>query len=195
MAKKSFEKVVQEGIRFIAQFFPQSRYLYFPLLSAALVWSIERSKEWKKKIFSWEVWLDPSSMKVKSDEFVLNFFSDHPDLCQAYAEEIQAGDVMTLRKHFDSLYPIVGLEDPFLSGLFHQELESKEYREIVRQYEKRVARAIADIQAVEDKGRFLKGLGIIAKELADFGAEMITQTAVQRAIAEIAKKETSKNMD
>jgi hypothetical protein len=195
MAKKTFEKIVKEGIRFIAQFFPQSRYLYFPLLSAALVWAIESSAEWKEKIFSWEVWLDPSFLKVKSDEFILDFFSDQPDLSQAFAEEIKNRDILTLRKQFYSLYPIVGLEDPFLSGLFRQELESKDYREIVQQYEKRVAQAIVDIEAVDDKGKFLEGLEAIARELASLSVEMITQTSVQRALAEIIKKETSKDID
>jgi hypothetical protein len=195
MAKKTFEKIVKEGIRFIAQFFPQSRYLYFPLLSAALVWAVESSAEWKEKIFSWEVWLDPSFLKVKSDEFILDFFSDQPDLSQAFAEEIKNRDILTLRKQFYSLYPIVGLEDPFLSGLFRQELESKDYREIVQQYEKRVAQAIVDIEAVDDKGKFLEGLEAIARELASLSVEMITQTSVQRALAEIIKKETSKDID
>jgi len=195
MTKKSFEKIVQEGIRFISQFFPQSRYLYFPLLSAALVWAIERSAEWKTKILSWEVWLDPAFVKVKSDEFILSFFVNHPDLSQTFAEEIRNRDMPALRKLFYSLYPIVGLEDPFLSGLFHQELASKNYMGIVRQYKKRVAQAISDIESVDERGRFLEGLKVIAREMASFSADMITQTSVQRALAEIIKKELSKNID
>ncbi|MEE8604140.1 MAG: hypothetical protein V3S65_02095, partial [Candidatus Aminicenantaceae bacterium] len=189
MTKKSFEKVVQEGIRFIARFFPQSRYLYFPLLSAALVWAIESSREWREKIFSWEVWLDPSFVKVKSDDFILSFFSNHSDLARAFAEEIQARDIPALRKFFYSLYPIIGLEDPFLSGLFHQELASQNYRGIAEQYDIKIAQAIVDIEAVEEKGRFLEGLEAIAREMASFCADLITQTSVQRALAEIIKKE------
>jgi hypothetical protein len=195
MTKKSFEKVVQEGIRFVARFFPQSRYLYFPLLSAALVWAIESSREWREKIFSWEVWLDPSFVKVKSDDFILSFFSNHSDLARAFAEEIQARDMPALRKFFYSLYPIIGLEDPFLSGLFHQELASQNYRGITEQYDIKIAQAIVDIEAVEEKGRFLEGLEAIAREMASFCADLITQTSVQRALAEIIKKEISKNMD
>ncbi len=195
MTKKSFEKVVQEGIRFVARFFPQSRYLYFPLLSAALVWAIESSREWREKIFSWEVWLDPSFVKVKSDDFILSFFSNHSDLARAFAEEIQARDMPALRKFFYSLYPIIGLEDPFLSGLFHQELASQNYRGIAEQYDIKIAQAIVDIEAVEEKGRFLEGLEAIAREMASFCADLITQTSVQRALAEIIKKEISKNMD
>ncbi len=195
MTKKTFEKIVQEGIRFVARFFPQSRYLYFPLLSAALVWAIKSSREWREKIFSWEVWLDPSFVKVKSDDFILSFFSNHSDLARAFAEEIQTRDMPALRKLFYSLYPIIGLEDPFLSGLFHQELASKNYRGIAEQYDIKVAQAIVDIEAVEEKGRFLEGLEAIAREMASFCADLITQTSVQRALAEIIKNELSNERD
>jgi len=195
MEKKSFEKIVQEGIRFVSRFFPQSQYLYFPLLSAALVWAIESTMEWQKKIFSWEVWLDPSFVKVKSDEFILSFFAHHPDLSQTFAEEIHNRDVPALRNLFYCLYPIIGLEDPFLSGLFHQELTSKDYKGIVSMYEERVAQAVADIDTVGERGRFLEGLEAIAREMASFSADMITQTSVQRALAEIIKKEIGKDTD
>jgi hypothetical protein len=189
MTNKSLEKIVQEGIRFIARFFPQSQYLYFPLLSAALVWAIKSSQDWRENIFSWEVWLDPSFVKVKSDEFILRFFSDHSGLSHVFAEEIETDDMPALRKIFFSLYPILGLEDPFLSGLFHQELESQEYRKIVEEYDTKIAQAIVDIEAVEEKGRFLEGLESIAREMASFSADMITQTSVQRAIEDIIKNE------
>ena len=191
MAKKSFEKVVQGGIRFISLFFPQARYLYFPLLSAALVWAVESSREWKAKIFSWEVWLDPHFVKVKPDEFILSFFRDHPGLSQTFAEEIRNSDLSALRKLFYSLYPVIGLQDPFLSSLFHQEMGSEDYRAIVREYDKRVAQAVVDIESLDDSGKFLDGLESIAREMASFGADMITQTSVQSALAAIIKKETS----
>jgi hypothetical protein len=195
MTKKSFEKLVQEGIRFIARFFPKTSYLYFPLLSAALVWAVKSSMDWRDKIFSWEVWLDPSFVKVKSDDFVLGFFTHHPGLSVAFAEEIQKSDMPALRKLFYSLYPILGLEDPFLSGLFHQELVSQDYRQIARQYDEKVAQAIVDIEAVEEKERFLEGLEAIAREMASFSTEMLTQTSVQESLAEIINKELNKYKD
>ena len=195
MTKKSFEKVAQEGIRFLARFFPQTQYIYFPLLSAALVWAMKSSQEWQEKIFSWEVWLDPSFVKVKSDDFIQDFFSHHAGLSQAFGQEIQNRDIPALRKFFYSLYPIIGLEDPFLSGLFHQELASQNYRQIALHYDERVAQAIVDIEAVEEKGKFLEGLEAIARELAAFTTEMITQTSVQEALVEIINKELYKDKD
>jgi hypothetical protein len=195
MAKKSFEKIVQEGIRFIARFFPHSQYLYFPLLSAALVWAIKSSQEWREKIFSWEVWLDPSFVKMKPDEFIFDFFVDHPGLSSVFTQEIAARDLPALREIFSSLYPIVGLEDPFLSGLFHQELSARDYRSIVQQYDIKVAQAIVDIEAVEDREKLLDGLETIAREMASFSSEMITQSSVQRALAEIIIKELGKRED
>jgi hypothetical protein len=169
--------------------------MYFPLLSAALVWAVKSSQEWQEKIFSWEVWLDPSFVTVKSDDFVLDFFARHASLSQAFAPEIQNKDIPALRKFFYSLYPIIGLEDPFLSGLFYQELASQDYRQIVQHYDERVAQAIVDTEAVEEKGEFVEGLELIAKELAAFGTDMITQTSVQKALVEIINKQLNKNED
>ncbi len=187
--EKKFEEAVQEGIRFVAQFFPESSYLVFPLLSAAFVWAIKSRKEWEEKIFSWRIWLDPHSMKVKPDEFIFKFFTHHADLSQVFAAEIEEKNTMSLRKAFQSLYPILGLEDPFLTGLFHQELESKEYKEIVFQFEKRVAQAIAEIESVEGKAKFMEGFKAVALEMASLGSAMFSDKSVQKALADIIKKE------
>ena len=112
-----------------------------------------------------------------------------------FAEEIDARNMPALRKFFYSLYPIIGLEDPFLSGLFHQELSSQNYRGIAQEYDVKVAQAIDDIEAVEEKGRFMEGLEAIAREMASFCTDMITQTSVQSALAEIINRELNKDED
>lgn len=189
MKHKSFEEAVQEGIRFVAQFFPESVYLVFPLLSAALVWAIKSSREWEERIFSWRIWLDPGWVKEKPDEFILRFFSLHPDLSRVYAEEIENKDMKSLREAFRSLYPILGLEDPFLLGLFHHELESGDYRKIVIGFETRVARAVSEIESIEKKAQFMEGFKAIALEMASLGSAVLTEKSVRKALSEIMKKE------
>lgn len=189
MKEKSFEEVVQEGIGFVAQFFPQSVYLVFPLLSAALVWALKSSEAWEEKIFSWRIWLDPHAVKVKPDEFILQFFSRHSALSQVFAEEIKEKNMASLREAFQSLYPILGLEDPFLTGLFQHELESKDYKGIVFQFEKRVAQAVSEIESIDEKAKFMEGLKAIALEMASLGSALFTDKSVQKALAKIIKKE------
>jgi hypothetical protein len=189
MKEKSFEEALQEGIRFVSQFVPQSVYLVFPLLSAALVWAMRSSKAWKEKIFSWKVWLDPQWVKVKPDEFILEFFSNHRELSRVFAAEIREKDRGSLRKAFQSLYPILGLDDPFLAGLFHEELESKDYKKIVRQFASRLARAVEEIEPAEAKAEFVEGLEAIARELASLGSGLFTDRSVQKVLADIIKKE------
>jgi hypothetical protein len=189
MKEKSFEEALQEGIRFVSQFVPQSVYLVFPLLSAALVWAMRSSKAWKEKIFSWKVWLDPQWVKVKPDEFILEFFSNHRELSRVFAAEIREKDRGSLRKAFQSLYPILGLDDPFLAGLFHEELESKDYKKIVRQFASRLARAVEEIEPAEAKAEFVEGLEAIARELASLGSGLFTDRSVQKVLADIIKIE------
>ena len=189
MKEKSFEEALQDGIRFVAQFFPQSVYLVFPLLSAALVWAMKSSKAWEEKIFSWKIWLDPHWVKVKPDEFILRFFSHNPDLSLVYKEEIRERNMESLREAFQSLYPILGLEDPFLAGLFHEELEAQDYKKIVCQFEKRVDQALREIESIKGRAKFVEGLEAIAREMASLSSGLFTDRSVQKVLADKIKKE------
>jgi hypothetical protein len=193
--KKSFEDAVREGIKFVGQFLPGSGYLIFPLLSAALAWAVKSSEEWDEKIFSWRIWLDPHSVKVKPDEFILDFFSHHPDLCRFFAGDIKKKDMVSLRGAFKSLYPILGLEDPFLTGLFRRELESKDYRKIVAQFKRRTAQAVSEIESIDSKARFMEGLEAVAREMVSLGSALFTDKSAQKALAEIIKKEIEEKND
>jgi hypothetical protein len=190
--KKEVEDIVQDGIQFIAQFLPKATYLYFPLLSAAAVWAIKRSKAWKEKILSWNVWADPSAVHVKSDQYILDFFKKNPALRTAFREEIKTNNLASLRRSFVSLYPIVGLEDPFLSALFYQEMEERNYPKIVAEFKERISKAVQDIEALDEKPKFLEGLESIAKELASLSSDMVTQKSIQKVLAEIIKQEMAK---
>ena len=185
MEKKSFEKTIKDGVRLLEKYLPQKTYLYFPLLSAAIIWALRRSNEWKKKIFAWEVWIDPEPVKEKPDRFVINFFENHPSLSKVYADELEKDDMRSLRKAFDCLYPVVGLEDPFLSALFQKELRAKKYRRIVKDFGTKVKLAKEDIDSVKDKSKLLRSLRAFAEEMVSFGKDYIMETDVQKAIAEI----------
>jgi hypothetical protein len=193
--EKSFEEVVKDGIGFVSQFFPQSVYLVFPLLSAALVWAMKRQEAWEEKIFSWKIWLDPHAVRAKPDEFILEFFLRHSDLSQTFAAELKKRNMVSLREAFQSLYPILGLEDPFLNGLFHSELEAKDYRRIVDQFEGKVDRAVSEIDAVSEKGEFMEGLKAIALEMASMSGTVFMDKSVQKALAEIIKEEMNRKHD
>ena len=188
MKKTPLEKIVENGIRFLSKIFPLKTYLHFPLLNAALIWGIRRAKKWKEKILSWRVWLDPDLIEVKPDEYVLNFFKKNSNLNKIYEAEIEKKDLKTLREAFTRLYPILGLEDPFLSALFHKELESNDFKKIVKEFEEKVCRAEKDIEAFDDKSRLLEGLKTFADEMASLNIDLISQDKVQKVVADIIKK-------
>jgi hypothetical protein len=172
------EKIVEKGISFLSKIFPLKSYLHFPLLSAALIWGIRRATEWKKEILSWQVYLDPERIGVKPDEFVLSFFKNHSSLNKIYETEIMSNDMKALREAFNRLYPILGLEDPFLSALFYEELEEK------------VSRAGKDIEAFGGKSRLLEGLKTVAEEAASLSIDLMSEDKVQEAVANTIKKWT-----
>jgi hypothetical protein len=191
MKKTTLEKIVEKGISFLSKIFPLKSYLHFPLLSAAIFWGIRRATEWKEKILSWQVYLDPERIEVKPDEFVLSFFREHPVLNKIYEAEMrkkEKKDVENLREAFNRLYPILGLEDPFLSGLFYEELESSDFKKIVKEFEKKVSRAKDDIEAFDGKSRLFEGLENVAEEAASLSIELMSKDEVQEVVANTIKK-------
>ena len=188
MSESSLEKTVESGISFLSKIFPLQSYLYFPLLNASLFWAIKRTKEWKEKIFSWKVWLDPGRVQIKSDDFILRFFQDHPALMSCFDSEVRKKDMASLRESFARLYPLLGLEDPFLSALFHEEMESGDYRKIVKEFDQKVSQAERDISELKNQSRLIKGLKDFAGEMVSLNLELLSQKKVQKVIAEVIKK-------
>jgi hypothetical protein len=184
------EKIVEKGISFLSKIFPLKSYLHFPLLSAALIWGIRRATAWKKEIFSWKIYLDPERIEMKPDEYVLSFFKNDSSLNKIYETEIMSNDMKALREAFNRLYPILGLEDPFLSALFYEELGSKDFRKIVKEFEEKVSRAEKDIEAFEGKSRLLEGLKTVAEEAASLSVELMSEDKVQEVVANTIKKWT-----
>jgi len=188
MKKTPLEKIVENGIRFLSKIFPLKTYLYFPLLSAALIWGIRRAKEWKKEILSWQVYLDPDRIEVKSNEYILNFFRKHPALNRIYEAEIEKRQLKTLREAFNRIYPILGLEDPFLSALFYEELEENDFKKIVKEFKEKVSSAKKDIETFESKSRLLEGLKTFAHEVVSLNIYLMSEDKVQKAVADLIKK-------
>ncbi len=190
MEKTPLEIIVEKGISFLSKIFPLKSYLHFPLLSAALIWEIRRATAWKKKILSWEIYLNPERIGMKSDEYVLSFFKNHSSLNKIYETEIMSNDMKVLREAFNRLYPILGLEDPFLSALFYEELESRYFRKIVKEFKEKVSRAEKDIEVFEGKSRLLEGLKTVAEEAASLSIELMSEDKVQEVVANTIKKWT-----
>lgn len=186
---KPVEKAIKNAVKLLREIYPQSMYLYFPLLSTALVWAIRRPEEWEESIFSWQVWPDPDYIEVKPNDFVLDFFSSDPSLRDAYSQEIRKQDWKTLRAAFVRLYPIFGLEDPFLLALFREEIDAKNFAKIVHRFDKKVERAKRDIQSVKADRRLLTGLKAFGEELASLGKTMLVESEVQRSLQNILEEQ------
>jgi hypothetical protein len=195
MPKTEFEKHVESAIAVLSEFFPLKSYLYFPLLSTVLKWAVERTHEWRQKILSWEVFLDAGYVQTKSDAFVLEFFEGNPDLQKTYQQEIHKQDIQTLRKAFSRLYPVLGLEDPFLSALFFDQLEVKDFKKIEKEFDQRVLQAKQDIGSLRDKSRLMKGLETFKEEMESFSHYAGSQPDVLRMLREIIKKNVGKSDD
>jgi len=187
MSKKSVEAALVRGVEVLDEFLPLKTWLFFPILYSACVWAIRRVFDYRTRILSWQVWLDPEFVRIKPDEFVLHFFATHEALSREYADEIVRRDLRVLRAAFPALYPIFGLEDAFLKALFWAEAEAADYRAIVVEFASRTSRARDGIQPAASNPEFWKALELIGMEAASLGLHLLKDEDVQDMIIALVK--------
>jgi len=188
MAEPKIEKIVEGAVRLLEEILPENTALYFPLLSATFTWIVRREKEWKQKILNWQIWPDPEIVKTKSNDFILTFYLDHPELHDRYRSHLDNKDYIKLRKDFCSLYPLIGLEDPFLTALFSKELKSQNYEKIVNEFDTRVNSAKKEIREIKNTDHLLNALEGFVMGISSLGTEFITQSRSRKALENIIKK-------
>lgn len=195
MSKASLEKVVTNAVALLAEFLPQQTYLYAPLLSASLGWAFRRAEDWEKKILAWRIWPSPRYVAAKPDAFIFSFFNSRRSLREAYRSALARKDFETLRPAFFRLYPLLGLEDPFLMALFRDEIKAHNYKKIVVEFDKRLDRARKDIRSVRSMSRLLRGLKTFAQEMLGLGASLLSQAKVESIIAKAVREYLEEQAD
>jgi len=75
----------------------------------------------------------------------------------------------SLRPAFRALYPVVGLEEPFLQSLFSEELAREDFRLIADQFDWKLKQALEEIKAAEKKPELWKALKKIGESFMSLG--------------------------
>ena len=192
MKKIKIDELVENVIEILAEFVPAKTGLYFPLVSSALIWLINRHEDWKKSIYSWQVWPDPDFLKNKPDEFVLDFFIQKDALNDYFRTQIEARDMDFLRNAFGYLYPLFGLKDPFLSALFAEEIKSEDFKKIMIEFDERLGQAKQAITPLKGNKAFAQSMGVVIKEIGALSIGLLSQEEIQEIVAEIVKKKIKK---
>jgi hypothetical protein len=191
MSRKDVESALARGLEILNEFLPTQTPLYIPILYSACVWAVRRVFDYRDRILSWQVWLDPEAVLTKPDEFIVHFFSAHETLRRVYAPELAAGNVKALRAAFPALYPVCGLEDAFLKALFKKELDAGDYRTIAAEFAARAAKARDDIRPAAANVHFWTALENLGAELAALGIHLLTDEEVEKAVARAVKKKSA----
>ncbi len=188
MNREEIERALARGAEILSSFFPAKPYLLFPILYSACVWAVRRVFNYRDHLLTWQVWLDPETVRTKPDDFILYFFMNEKALSPVYEEEIRARDMGSLREAFAALYPVCGLEDAFLRALFRDELARGEYKKIAAEFTAVVSIAKEDIGAAKtnrDLWKFLENLGI---EVAALGIHLLKDESLQDLILEAVRE-------
>jgi len=163
----------------LKDFLPPGAAALAPLVYALSVWGLKKQASYRDKVDGLKVWLLPEILVNKPAEFVLNFFTAEEALKEAYKDEIARKDLIKLQQDFAVLYPLLGLQDPFLEALFWPEIEAGEFKKIVAEFKPRVEKALQEIKAAEDRTDFWPALGRIFSGLVELGWQALSESEVR----------------
>lgn len=131
--------VVQKGILLLSKYLPLPAPAIVAAVSAAAITKILDLREAKiTEILSIELNLSHISYVNPDNSELLAFYSRNPifpELASEFQKEIQSKDFRTLRRFYPLLYGALILKRQVPTLLFHQEIESKQYRNLAMKYE------------------------------------------------------------
>ena len=169
MEEKKLRAFLKQSAEILQDFFPADALALIPLLYSTLIWAVKRKGNLEAEVSGLRLWLEPEVVDNKPDEFILDFFEKQQALQEAFKAEIKSRDMKSLRPAFRALYPVVGLEEPFLQSLFSEELGREDFRLIADQFDWKLKQALEEIKAAEKKPELWKALKKIGESFMSLG--------------------------
>jgi len=167
--EKKLQDFLKQSAEILQDFFPTDTLALIPLLYSTLIWAVKRKGNLEAEVSGLRLWLEPEVVDNKPDEFILDFFEKQQALQEAFKAEIKSRDMKSLRPAFRALYPVVGLEEPFLQSLFSEELAREDFRLIADQFDWKLKQALEEIKAAEKKPELWKALKKIGESFMSLG--------------------------
>jgi len=167
--EKKLQDFLKQSAEILQDFFPADTLALIPLLYSTLIWAVKRKENLEEEVSGLRLWLEPEIVDNKPDEFILDFFEKQQALQEAFKAEIKSRDMKSLRPAFRALYPVVGLEEPFLQSLFSEELAREDFRLIADQFDWKLKQALEEIKAAEKKPELWKALKKIGESFMSLG--------------------------
>ncbi len=185
MEDKVLIDYLRQAKKILSDFFPAEATALLPVLFASFIWAVNGRAEVRRKILDLKVWLEPGMIENKPDDFILNFYKSRPELLVAYEEEVKRHDLKALRSAFKRLYPVIGLEDPFLQALFAAELENRDYRRLTAEFSSRLEKAISEIRSAGNQPGFWKELERLCGGFLELGWALLSEDEVRRKLKQL----------
>ncbi len=169
MAGKKLETFLEQAAAVVQDFFPAGSPVLIPILYSSIVWAVKRKGDLETEVSGLKLWLEPEIVNNKPDEFILDFFKGDQALAETFNLELKNGEIKSLRQAFRALYPVKGLEEPFLQSLFSEELTKGDYRQIAAQFDRRLRLALDEIKAAGDRPEWWPALKKIGENFLSLG--------------------------
>ncbi|MEW6363975.1 MAG: hypothetical protein AB1714_04985 [Acidobacteriota bacterium] len=176
MDSRKFQALVDEVLGVLGKIVNLKAFPFLPVIYSSIFYFVKRGEAYRNAVRAIPV--GPRSRIVinKSKRFVDDFLAQH-------APSVLAGsDARGRRRAFSSLYPVLGLRDPFLLALFRDEVDSGDLQIVVDSFDTRVHEALAEIPAPRSDPAFWRALDAFVRASAGLALNLAREREIQDLI-------------
>lgn len=142
----------------------------YHLLFAVARFLLSEPYRWQSLLTEWP---HPVHADQRSDDEVRQFFQQHKGLPASFRKELQNDDLAALHRAYAVLFPMLTLKDEFSSAIFREEVRSRRYKAICREYPLRSQRVARKLKHLTQNHDFRRQMESFTKDLHGFSLTLI----------------------
>lgn len=133
-----------------------------------------------------EKWFQAPEVEKPGKDELLDFFKKRKGMPLSFRKELLAGDLDTLYKAYELLFPILVTKDEFLSSIFRDDIKARRYKKVFRQNERKIKRVRDFVNTMKENADFLELMRKFTKDLEGFSLTLINnKNLLDQAIKKI----------
>lgn len=167
---EEFLVFLDDHLKSMSDFIPMKDKNFHAICFATGRFLLSEPYRWESLIGKW---FNPPEVAKPGEGELLDFFKNTVGLPLSFRKELQTGDLDTLYRAYEILFPILILKDEFLSSIFREDIRARRFKKVFRQYSRKIKKVKEFVDGVKDNEEFLELMRKFTKDLEGFSLTLI----------------------
>lgn len=167
---EEFLVFLDDHLKSMSDFVPMKDKNFHAICFATGRFLLSEPYRWETLI---EEWFEAPEVAKPGKEEMLEFYKNTKGLPLSFRKELETGDLDTLYKAYEILFPIIVLKNEFLSSIFREDIRARRFKLVFRQHKRRIKKVKEFVDGVKNNKEFLELMRKFTKDLEGFSLTLI----------------------